>query len=76
MGKTSFHFQTPLKGVDKGISWLGIGSGIRIGGSAPREAVPGAAGATVSGSVRAERPCGGGRAGVAGRAVQRAEARI
>ncbi len=32
--------------LDKGISWVGIGSGIRIGGPAPRGAGPGAAGAT------------------------------
>ena len=47
--------------VDKGISGAGIGSGIWIDGPAPRVAGPGAAQAPVSGSVRAERPRGGGQ---------------
>ena len=46
----------------------------RIGGLGPRVAEPGAARATVSGVVRAERRCGGGGAGVAGRGVRRTEA--
>ena len=60
--------------LDKGIFWAGIGGGGRIGGPAPRVAGPGMAGATVTGIVRAERPRGGGSAGVAGRVVRRAKA--
>ena len=60
--------------VDKGISWAGIGGGVRIGGPGPRVVGPGAAGATVSGILRAERPHVGESAGVAGRAVRRTEA--
>ena len=61
-------------GVHKGIFWAGIGGCVRIGGPAPCVAGPGAAGATVTGVVRAERPPGGGRAGGAGRGVRRTEA--
>ena len=60
--------------VHKGIFWAGIGGCVRIGGPAPCMAGPGAARATVSGVVRAERRCGGGRAGGAGRGVRRTEA--
>ena len=65
----------PLNLVDKGISWVGIGSGIRIGGPAPRVAGPGMSGATVTGILMAERPCvWAAGAGVAGRVLRRAEA--
>ena len=47
---------------------------MRIGGPARCVTGPGAARATVSGVVRAERRCGGGGAGVAGRGVRRTEA--
>ena len=66
--------QPPPRGVDKGILWAGIGGCVRISGPAPCVAGPGAARATVSGSFRAERPLGGGRAGGAGRGVRRTEA--
>ncbi len=52
-------------GVHKGIFWAGIGGGVGIGGPAPRVAGPGAAGATVSGSVRAVRLQRGKIAGLA-----------
>ena len=54
--------QTLTAVVHKGIFWAGIGGCVRIGGPAPCVAGPGAAGATVTGVVRAERPPGGGRA--------------
>ena len=38
--------------LDKGISWAGIGSGVRIGGSAPCVTGPGMSGATVAVSLR------------------------
>ncbi len=60
--------------VDKGISWAEISGCGRIGGPAPRGAGPGTAGATVTGSVRSERPRVGGSAGGAGRGVRRTEA--
>ena len=60
--------------LHKGIFWAGIGGCVRIGGPTPGVAGPGAAGATVTGVLRAERPPGGGRAGGAGRGVRRTEA--
>ena len=59
--------RTPPGGLHKDIFWAGIGGCVRIGGPAPCVAGPGAARATVSGVVRAERRRVGGRAGVAGR---------
>ena len=53
--------QTLTAVVHKGIFWAGIGGCVRIGGPAPCVAGPGAAGATVTGVVRAERPPGGGQ---------------
>ena len=60
--------------LDRGIFWAGIGGYVRIGGPGRRVAGSGAAGATVTGILRAERPRGGGRAGVAGRVVRRTAA--
>ncbi len=75
---TSLHLfgrhRTLWDPLDKGISWAGIGGGVRIGGLGPRVVGPGAAGVTVSGILRAERPHVGESAGVAGRAVRRTEA--
>ena len=64
---------SPIVGspLDKDISWAEISGGGWIGGPAPRVAGPGTAGATVTGSVRSERPRVGGSAGVAGRGVMR-----
>ena len=58
---------TRIGGLDKGISWAGIGGGVRGGGSVPCVAGPGTAGATVKGSLRSERAKVGGSAGVADR---------
>ena len=66
--------QTVGDPLDKGISWAEISGCGRIGGPVPRVAGPGTAGATVTGSVRSERPRVGGSAGVAGRVVRRTEA--
>ena len=60
--------------VDKGISGVGIGSGVWIGGPTPCGAGPGTAGATITGSLRSEKPRVGGSAGGAGRVVLRAKA--
>ena len=65
---------TPPGGIDKGISWAGIGGGVRIGGPGPRVVGPGAAGATVSGILRAEGSHVGASACGAGRAVRGTEA--
>ena len=62
------------EGLDKGIFWAGIGGDGGSGGPAPCVAGPGAARATVSGVVGAERPRGGSIAGVAGRVRLRTEA--
>ena len=73
-GRLNEKSRPPGTPLDKGISWVGIGGGGRRGGPAPRVSGPGAARATISGSVRAEGPHVGASAWVAGRVVRRTEA--